>query len=378
MTKSREGSLTRLAAAGALGRGPGAPVRALLARPFPPGARRRVAVVYEPRRIAFAQVYPFLVHARDFRAQSGAAFSFVPTPAVLDGALRRLAEADTILLQTWFDIAPERLEALLAQIRRENPGVRLVYLDCFAPNDLRLAGTLAPHVDLYLKKSLFRERARHLEDPPGGTNLTAYYAALFGLDAPAQGFAPPAAILGRLRLSPGFFTAPGLMGRFLGPAPVTGAARAIDVHARLAARGPPWYAKMRGLALERLGTVPGLVTTTGTGVPWRTYMRELADSKMCFSPFGYGELCWRDIEAFLTGAVLIKPDMSHLETLPELYRPCETYVPCRWDFADLPERIAATLADAPGRQRIAAAAFETVAGYLREGRFVADMSDVVA
>ena len=30
------------------------------------------------------------------------------------------------------------------------------------------------------------------------------------------------------------------------------------------------------------------------------------------SPFGFGEICYRDFEAMLNGACLIKPDVSHL------------------------------------------------------------------
>jgi hypothetical protein len=39
----------------------------------------------------------------------------------------------------------------------------------------------------------------------------------------------------------------------------------------------------------------------------------LTNSKLCFSPFGYGELCWRDIEGLSDGGCLIKPDMGHLQ-----------------------------------------------------------------
>ena len=46
----------------------------------------------------------------------------------------------------------------------------------------------------------------------------------------------------------------------------------------------------------------------------------------------------RDFEIFINGS-LIKPDMSHLETYPDFYKPMETFVPTRWDFEDLEDKI---------------------------------------
>ena len=47
----------------------------------------------------------------------------------------------------------------------------------------------------------------------------------------------------------------------------------------------------------------------------------------------------RDFEIFINGSLLIKPDMSHLETYPNFYKPMETFVPTRWDFEDLEDKI---------------------------------------
>lgn len=49
------------------------------------------------------------------------------------------------------------------------------------------------------------------------------------------------------------------------------------------------------------------------------FMKELGDTKICLSPFGWGEVCYRDFEAFQMRTLLFKPDMSHLETFPNLY-----------------------------------------------------------
>ena len=42
----------------------------------------------------------------------------------------------------------------------------------------------------------------------------------------------------------------------------------------------------------------------------------MRQSKIVVSPFGFGEMCHRDFEAWGCGAVLLKPRVDHLRTLP--------------------------------------------------------------
>lgn len=69
-------------------------------------------------------------------------------------------------------------------------------------------------------------------------------------------------------------------------------------------------------------------------IPYKDYLKEIAESKSVVSPYGWGEICTRDFEAFLQGSVLIKPDMSHMTTYPNWYIKNQTYVPIKWDFSD--------------------------------------------
>ncbi|MGY6521482.1 MAG: hypothetical protein ACXIUD_07130 [Mongoliitalea sp.] len=73
---------------------------------------------------------------------------------------------------------------------------------------------------------------------------------------------------------------------------------------------------------------------TGT-IPKEKYFEEIKRVKLVLSPFGYGEICFRDFEAILNGAVLIKPDMSHIQTFPDIYLPNKTYIPIYWDGSNL-------------------------------------------
>ena len=69
------------------------------------------------------------------------------------------------------------------------------------------------------------------------------------------------------------------------------------------------------------------------------YLSELNKTKVSISPFGYGEICYRDFETFISGSLLVKPSMDHLVTFPNLYLPNETYVPISWDLSDLRETL---------------------------------------
>ena len=69
------------------------------------------------------------------------------------------------------------------------------------------------------------------------------------------------------------------------------------------------------------------------------YYQEMQTARICVSPFGWGEMAYRDFEAIICGAILFKPDMSHLETWPDIYQANITYVPYRWDFTDLQARL---------------------------------------
>ena len=52
------------------------------------------------------------------------------------------------------------------------------------------------------------------------------------------------------------------------------------------------------------------------------------------SPFGWGEICYRDFEATLGGNLLLKPSMDHIETWPNIYRE-DCYFKLDWNFNNI-------------------------------------------
>ena len=71
----------------------------------------------------------------------------------------------------------------------------------------------------------------------------------------------------------------------------------------------------------------------------RRYFQEMENSLIVVSPFGLGEITLKDFEVFLTGGLLFKPDMSHMETWPDLFRAGETMLTHRWDLNDFEENL---------------------------------------
>jgi hypothetical protein len=105
-------------------------------------------------------------------------------------------------------------------------------------------------------------------------------------------------------------------------------------------------------------------------VPQDEYYDEMLRARFSVSPFGYGELCWRDFEAVLCGSVLVKPDMSHAVTWPDIFVPGETYIPVAWDFSNLREVCTPYLEDEAARRRIAETARARLLDAIRPDTFM--------
>ena len=75
------------------------------------------------------------------------------------------------------------------------------------------------------------------------------------------------------------------------------------------------------------------------------FVEVMKRSKIGLSPFGMGELCYRDLELIQWGCLLIKPDMGKVITEPDFFKPMETYVPVKPDWSDLNETIEKVLAN---------------------------------
>lgn len=333
---------------------------------------QKVLIVCENNRIPDAQVYPFYHYANRFLTQHRMEVAFVSRATVESQLSSRCTGADWVLFQTWYDHSADFMEALIVRLRRWAPAARLAYLDWFAPTDLRYAEVLHPHIELYYKKNLLKDRSRYGQPTLGHTNLTDYYARKFQLDEAPACFAIPNDFMAKVRLAPCFALGPAFLPGFLkesGRMPLL-PTRTIDLHARLGVTGSPWYAAMRQEAVAALDTLEGIRIARQGKVSRRQFMKELHNSRICFSPFGFGEVCWRDYEAVLTGAALLKPNMQHIETIPNIFIPFQTFISCRWDYQDFKSLLEHYLQAEDERLQITQRAFGTVQAYIRNADFV--------
>ena len=122
--------------------------------------------------------------------------------------------------------------------------------------------------------------------------------------------------------------------------------KTIDLCAIFNANHPPssdhfaenasYYTNHRTGAWDKIGDNPGY-TFVKDRLPFQEYINTLYQSKMSLSPFGQGEVCYRDFEIFEFAVVMIKPNMDIVNTNPNPYIANETYIPVDLDWADLNE-----------------------------------------
>ena len=335
---------------------------------FDPGAQERLLLVTIPERIPGSQIFPFQFYRDALKARYRADISELHLDEFLAGT-RTVTGATVVAFQTEYGLDEALRDRVLTRIRETSPGARIVYLDWFAPTDLRYAELLGPHVDLYVKKHLLRDRSQYGQETFGDTNLMDFYGRKHGLDHDPVRFGIPDGFLDKLVVGPSFATADFILPT-LDKAEVPKGDRPIDLHARIAVGGTPWYQAMRAECHAAAEALTGLNVITGTGIRHDQFLAELRSSKICFSAFGYGEVCWRDYEAIQNGAVLLKQDMSHVETLPDVFVAGETYVPVRWDLTDFEDTIRGLLAEPDRCAEIAQNALDVLTRYATEKVFV--------
>lgn len=274
--------------------------------------------------------------------------------AIVGLKLEFRADATAVL-----DIARRLKDALAGS------ATRLVYFD--GDDDLNILWPeLVALCDRYVKKHAYRDRSEYAVPRIGKSNLTDYVAREHGRSFADNAIpaSPPLDLTLVDRLAIGWNIALDdkifLLSRKITPS--FSDTRPIDVCSRAFVSPDAWIHPLRATVATRL---EAMADTMNVHVPRNRvaqddYYAEMLASTICVSPFGYGELCWRDFEAILCGCLLVKPDMAHVETAPDIFVPGVTYVPVKWDYSDLAEVCRHYLDHPDERRRIVAAAHEAL------------------
>jgi len=103
-------------------------------------------------------------------------------------------------------------------------------------------------------------------------------------------------------------------------------------------RNDLFYTKHRDGAWNILNDIKSRYDVRTTKLPFEEYIRVLYDSKLSLSPFGMGEVCFRDFECMQYGTVIVKPNMNMVKTKPNIYIEDESYISVKPDWSDLKEK----------------------------------------
>lgn len=332
-----------------------------------------VLLVTIQHELAETMVYPFHFYRSKLR-KAGIRVSELPLAAVKPGAAPAVVSRNIkrIFFQPVLNMPGADAARAIQTLQAAFPNAKVAFMDWFAPLHLHPAAEVEPFIDIYIKKQVFRDFKEFQRPVIGDTNLSDHYGRGHQLDYPV--FTPdvPPSIEGKLRLWSNFGLSPQMVDLFMAPLPSLDDRR-IDLHARLAVNGEPWYKAMRQEAKDAVEKLNGITIAQHGRVRRDEFFAEMADSKLCFSPFGYGEVCWRDYEAFATGALLIKPSMEHLKVEPDVFVPNETYVALPWDLSGLADCISEYLGNERERARICLNAHAAFRTWLRRATVVDDL-----
>lgn len=242
-----------------------------------------------------------------------------------------------------------RADWILEDFIRFGRQARVVYFDTTDSSGL-LQAELFPHVALYLKNQILRDRTAYTRPLYGQRIYADYYHRTKGVADAEPLSSQPVRLEDLAKLRAGWNSGladyslhgPYLMAAY-GRLPFGGFLqlprrftppshpRERDISCRFGASYPRASVAWQRQEIRRIMQV---MPTDKIGR--RAYFDELRGSKVVVSPFGFGEITLKDFETLLTGGLLLKPDMSHLETWPDLFQPGRTILCHDWDLEDFP------------------------------------------
>jgi hypothetical protein len=330
-------------------------------------------------------IEPFRAHRWRLRSRLGLSIEFRAIKRLQDLAPAVAASGAAVVFAatSWRETGADTQQCFAHLRERVGATTKIVYLDSLDQTASPFFGILG-HVDLYIKKQLLRDRTQYLTPSATGYVFADYLQSRCGVDL--QGWrldmvAPDPAQLPKLLTGWNLATKKQLQRRLRASrwrvrTPLV--RRRLDVHYRVSTRAPgdadSYYSAHRVMVSKALAALDASRSAVnaagGAAIPFRAFRAELRSSKLCVSPFGWGEVTDRDYEIAIDGSALVKPDMSHLETEPDVYVAGKTYIPFRWDTSDLVDVCQYYLAHLDEAQRIATGAHEAYRRWQTEDRFI--------
>lgn len=307
----------------------------------------------------------------------------------VDAALRAV-RPDILFYMTSWEEPVESTVAYLKGLYEQPNRPKIVFLDYF---DQCTTSTLPAmeYVDLYVRKQIFRNKEDHNKDFLGKNNIADFAAREQGLDLGGWEFGskmPPGT---EDRLIHGWNLATGKSVSRISRSPLLGllnrpVKKTLDLTCRVSSLDGEgsehsYFHIHRVAALDAVQKLEGKFNVAhnanGERITFKQFQRELKESRLALSPFGWGELTDRDFRIVNAHTLLVKPDMSHILTEPDIYRAGETYAPVKWDFSDLEDVCEYYLTHPAEARDMTQNATRVFRDYFKQGLFVDKMQEIM-
>lgn len=327
------------------------------------------------------QFYPFYFYGDEIRSKYNIIFRYLHLARIESITAEVLDGADAIFYKLSYLTPYEKVKTISEQLRRSAKDKPLVYFDGDDDSNI-LWPDIIQFVDLYVKKHMFNDPLDYQTGFVGKNNLTDYVAKTYGISFSENVFPKtdrvPEQYLSKVSLAYNIALDKKILNLFARTKDSwANFDRSKDIVCR--ATTDSWHKYLRQLSepLDPLVEKYNVLVPTEL-VSQEEYDSEMANSKICISPFGYGEICWRDFESVLWGCLMIKQEMGHIKTVPNIYIPYETYVPVKWDFSDLAEKCEYYLENSEERTRIVNNAYSTLSKFYEEKGFLRIFEDILS
>jgi len=341
--------------------------------------------------IAAAQLAPFFRCRSELDRKLGFKFDHVQAVSIAEieqACLQIATDIQILFIRPDWREDPDQVVQVVQKIRQAHPQLKIFFIDPWDQVSSRFFGVL-PYVDKLLKYQRLKDVKQYRQPFAGGTVITDYLARQgYDLHGWHVGSEVPPGYEDRIGVGWNVAVARRMERMLFRPLAWRLVKRQfrrkpkdIDVFCHLSYGSidaqESWCTQYRMAAIAAARSLDSSYKLAVSGefpeartVSAKQYQDEIQRSRIVFSPFGWGETTWRDYEAVCHDCLLIKPQIDHIETTPNIYYPGDTYVSVRWDFADLAEKCDYYLHNPDEAARIITNARRVLESYFKQGEFV--------
>jgi hypothetical protein len=356
--------------------------------------KKAIVVGYNNDSIAKAQRDPFFYSAQVLKKTTNFSIKHFYAESFAElGQIAEQQDSDVVfLMPSWRDSLSEEAltqsEKILQKLRNNNDR-KIIFIDPFAQANTNFFNLL-PYVDHFLKRQSYKDINNYKKDFIGGFMLTDFLSQKLNMDLSQWyvGSKCPEAYIDRINVGWNLGTTKKFRTELQKKSLFwfDKKTKSNDIFCRLSlgnSEDMDWYQQYRLVALNALKPLETDYKVVGSGrseknlVPYSQYLKEIKASRIVFSPFGWGETCWRDFEAVCYDCLLVKPSMDHIKTEPNIYIDGETYVSVNWDFSNLVEKCQYFLENPDEAARIITNARQAYTDYFRENKFVQKIKSLI-